>query len=639
MATKRWALGLIFLAAIPAVYLALQFASPRDAVAPTPDAETVAAPEPLVPRKDGAVVDPRLAYSGPFLNVKPGVKSVGDAACNGCHAGIVHSYHQHPMGRSAAFTNNEPDLPGPKRITADGYDLEVVRTDAGVAHRVSFPGEPKAYAANADVTIGSGAHGMSFLTVVDGAVWQTPISWFSNLNGYALSPGYDLSFGGQRAIVGSCLYCHVNHVDPVDPSVNLFKQPVFGTQAAIGCERCHGPGELHVNFHLNGGTADKPDLSIVNPKHLSADLQRDVCRQCHLQAKARVTRRGLTEFDYRPGLPWDQFVSTFVTPPESIDLFHSVGQFEQLETSKCYTKSNTMTCTTCHDPHVSPKREERPDFYRAKCLTCHTPETCTAPPTERAAKSDRCTVCHMPKADSTSIVHASVIDHRIPRRPTPDRKARGGADRASVVAYPPGPQAPNAEERERDHVMALLRTGGGYGKGQDFKQELDRRIRTVLTRFPGDRDLWLGWCSELQGNDAGAESFRIHQAWAKLEPENKQLAAGRRFHALLQRKPDEALAAADLLVKAVPSSIDHLVARGIIHLAKLDLPTANRDADAALAIQPLHPRARVLKAILIFADRGTVAGQKACDDALKLAPSIGIQYELRDWYRRETSGK
>ena len=635
---KRWIFGIVFLAGVPAAMLAVYVATPRDEVTSS-TAAALSTEDVLTPRRDEAVVDPRVEYVGPFLNVKPGVKSVGDAACNGCHAGIVHSYHQHPMGRSAAVTNTEPDLPGTKRFVAEGYELEVVRTETGVQHRIVFPGEPKPYLAAADVTIGSGSHGKSFLTVTDGAVWQTPISWFANLNGYALSPGFDLSYGGRRAIVGSCLFCHVNQVEQVEPNVNRFREPLLQGQAAIGCERCHGPGELHVKFHTDGGTAAKPDPSIVNPKHLSVELQRDVCRQCHLQAKARITRRGLTEFDYRPGLPWDQFVSTFVTPPESIDLFHSVGQFEQLETSKCTTKSGTMTCTTCHDPHVSPAPAERGNFYRAKCLTCHATETCTAPPPERAAKNDHCTVCHMPKADSTSIVHASVIDHRIPRRPAPQRKGRGGSDRAAVVPYPPGPQAPAADERERDHVLALIRTGGTKGTDRIVRERFAQRIRASLTRFPGDRDLWLGWCNERHADGKTDNALRAQRQWQALEPAGLQLAAARGFYAVQAGDAAEAFAAADTLARGNPTSVEHLVARGTAHWTNKDLPAATKDADAALAIHPLHPRARVLKAILIFATQGNQAGRSACDQALKLAPSLLVQYELRDWYRRETTGK
>src|ERR1700722_18275611 len=47
-----------------------------------------------------AAPDPRRDYQGPFLNVHPEVRFVGDAACDDCHADKARTYRRHPMGRS-----------------------------------------------------------------------------------------------------------------------------------------------------------------------------------------------------------------------------------------------------------------------------------------------------------------------------------------------------------------------------------------------------------------------------------------------------------------------------------------------------------------------------------------------------------
>src|SRR5262245_49092628 len=44
--------------------------------------------------------DPRLTYAGPFQNIHPEVKYVGDAKCAECHEPIAEKFHRHPMGRS-----------------------------------------------------------------------------------------------------------------------------------------------------------------------------------------------------------------------------------------------------------------------------------------------------------------------------------------------------------------------------------------------------------------------------------------------------------------------------------------------------------------------------------------------------------
>src|SRR5437867_8521020 len=47
-----------------------------------------------------ALPDPRITYTGPFLNVRPEVQYVGDARCAKCHPIETDGFHHHPMGRS-----------------------------------------------------------------------------------------------------------------------------------------------------------------------------------------------------------------------------------------------------------------------------------------------------------------------------------------------------------------------------------------------------------------------------------------------------------------------------------------------------------------------------------------------------------
>src|SRR5438105_4152666 len=44
--------------------------------------------------------DPRVDYSGPFLNVNPTVEYVADERCAQCHADKARTFALHPMGRS-----------------------------------------------------------------------------------------------------------------------------------------------------------------------------------------------------------------------------------------------------------------------------------------------------------------------------------------------------------------------------------------------------------------------------------------------------------------------------------------------------------------------------------------------------------
>ena len=91
-------------------------------------------------------------------------------------------------------------------------------------------------------------------------------------------------------------------------TLNRYEPPIFQGHA-IGCERCHGPGELHVE---RGGVSAGPDLTIVNPGRLAPALRESVCQQCHLQGWFRFPRAGRDSFDFRPGLPLHRFLAVFV---------------------------------------------------------------------------------------------------------------------------------------------------------------------------------------------------------------------------------------------------------------------------------------------------------------------------------------
>src|SRR6266568_5046645 len=166
--------------------------------------------------------DPRLNYAGPYQNVHPDVKYVGDTACAKCHEKQTKSYHQHPMGRSMHAAaeldlraieedhNNPVKALGSEfRIERDGKQLRHIET------RRDVDGQPIYETVfHIDYVVGSGSRGYSFLNARDGYVIQTPISWYSHKEIWDIAPGWE-SVGGGRAILPGCLFCHANHVEAV----------------------------------------------------------------------------------------------------------------------------------------------------------------------------------------------------------------------------------------------------------------------------------------------------------------------------------------------------------------------------------------------------------------------------------------
>ena len=257
--------------------------------------------------------DPRLIFPTPYRNVHPDVHYVGDAACVGCHRDIAQSYARHPMGRSLApLAEAAPverlDGNASNPFEAFGLLHRVERRDQRMIHserRLSADGQPLATSeVEIDFILGSGARGRSYLINNGGRLFQSSASWYVSNQKWALPPGYeshDRHF--DRPVTPECLSCHANRVNAVQHSVNAYRTPIFEGYA-IGCERCHGPGELHV------ATSDK--LDIVNPRNLASSLRDSVCEQCHLSGEGRILRHGRQLEDFRPGLPLHLFWAVFV---------------------------------------------------------------------------------------------------------------------------------------------------------------------------------------------------------------------------------------------------------------------------------------------------------------------------------------
>ena len=387
------------------------------------------APTSPAPVEDRPPPDPRLIYKGPYRNIHPDVKYVGDTACGGCHKTETDGFHRHPMGRSivpmaqlAATQRYDSKVHNPFEALRSRFVVE--RRGDKVWHRQERR-DPRGKVlacteVEAQYVIGSGSRGHSYFTARRGFLFQTPISWYGQKQIWDLSPGFHS--GSLRPVVPGCLVCHAGGARPVEHAVNRYEEPIF-RPAAIGCERCHGPGEVHVKARkADEKVKGRIDYTIVNPKRLPPDLRENICQQCHLEGEVRILRRGRGLFDYRPGLPLQQFSSIFVRAPGLAGERRAVSHIEQMYQSKCFRSSKgTMGCATCHDPHEAPPTGAvRVAFHRQKCLSCHeTKHRCSL---ERAArlkrsKEDSCIDCHMQRLLSDDIVHTATTDHSIPRLP------------------------------------------------------------------------------------------------------------------------------------------------------------------------------------------------------------------------------
>jgi len=415
----------------------------------------------------------RVVPVSPYGNTRPDVKYLGDAACVGCHAKSAENFRQHPMGRSLAplveaTVRKGDEGVGRALFESQGLHYSIEHRDGHVFHQ-----ETRRDASGRIVTkneaevqfaVGSGRQGIAYLIEHDGFLFESPLTWYSRKQTWGLSPGFDVSnYQFDRPIQPNCLFCHANRVAPVAGPINQYRVPIFQGHA-IGCERCHGPGELHVS---SPAMVNGKDMTIVNPADLAPALRDDVCAQCHLAGDSRVVRVGQRNEDYRPGLPFPRFWTVFVQPPDRAEN-RFVGQFEQMHESHCFRASQgRLGCISCHSPHHFPAPEEKVAYYRSRCLACHAEQGCSLPASDRLKRNrdDDCTHCHMPKESSFDIPHAASADHRIPRHESGGNRlvanpGRNGRDRRSLVSFHiERMDADEQAEVERDRGVALCRDG------------------------------------------------------------------------------------------------------------------------------------------------------------------------------------
>jgi Tfp pilus assembly protein PilF len=582
--------------------------------------------------------DPRLSYAGPFLNVHPDVAYVGDDSCADCHQKETLSYRQHPMGRSLVpiarvAARQRYDAGAHNPFEALGVQFLVQRQGDGVVHRQvgrDEKGEP-VYESDTPVhyALGSGERGYSYLTDHDGFVFQSPVSWYSDKQIWDASPGFSAKLRAGRPVMGSCLFCHANRVRPREGYVNRYEEPLFDGHA-IGCERCHGPGERHVKDPGHTDRATGADYTIVNPRHLAPELRAAVCEQCHLVGEAGVVRRGRDLFDFRPGMPLSAFWSLFVRQAETDAERKAVGHVEQMYQSRCFLRSEErpaegkrkLGCTSCHDPHQHVGPAERVAHYRARCLECHGPLTpdpspprgegskttppsppggegsgvrgCSVPEATRRLRNpqDSCIDCHMPRYPAADIAHTASTDHRILRRPAPDAPAaagRAGGEAGVVPFYRPGLDDKDAG---RDLGIALA--------------------HVMVQGLAGRRALAPG---------VGARAVDLLEAAVRDDPSDLE-ARERLAEALsLANRPADALAAYEAVLAGAPDREASLMGAAMLAQSLQKGESALAYWRRAVAVNPWHATYRASLARLLAEQKAWDEARPHCEAWVRLDPA------------------
>lgn len=540
---------------------------------------------------------------------------VGTKVCAECHASEHASYQETAHSRSFGEVNiaEEPE-PGGFFHEASGRRYEVRREGEKILHREWLDADQTTESKHVvRFLVGSGRHTRTYLIEDAGFLAESPITWYHSRRAWGISPGYDkVNQGFERGADIGCLFCHTGRVETVQGSDTR----LVIHEHAIGCERCHGPGETHVKKHREGGrsgittTAARDlsksprDESIVHPGRLSRALAEAICADCHLTGEAMVLARGKRVVDFRPGSPVTSHRVDFHLSTTSNSGMKVVGHVEQMRLSRCYQETTTLTCTTCHDPHGSPSSDDRLAYYRQKCLECHAVTSCGLAEVDprRRESQDNCVPCHMPTS-KTDIPHVAFTHHRIDVHKKEEKNAIEQMALGTLVPYDDLSQWPEPEQ-ERFLGMGYFEILGQttWEPGATVYRQ---RARELLTRCRerGEADgETLAALAKLEWEAASPEAFETAQealAATNLFWFGKQtalLVLGKEYLRLEQ--PRLAIEPLQQLVKLRRHSDDWTLL-GISRAKTGDLPGAVTAIRRAVEIQPFRAEVRrVLAEIL-----------------------------------------
>jgi predicted CXXCH cytochrome family protein len=216
----------------------------------------------------------------------------------------------------------------------------------------------------------------------------------------------------KRPTSALCDGCH---------SVNYNIETKTVTEWNVGCEKCHGPGSLHI---------EQPSQSnIVNPARLDYVDANDVCIQCHSQGRPLTNPIGGKYYDWPVGfrvgtkledywrLEDHKLGETTFTHFADGTAHKNRMQGNDFVASLMYTRG--VKCFSCHDVHGTDNNADLLKPATVLCLECHAPNSPIGPHTatleqhthhKAGSSGSECVACHMPKIEQT-IADVNVRSH------------------------------------------------------------------------------------------------------------------------------------------------------------------------------------------------------------------------------------
>ncbi len=328
----------------------------------------------------------------------------GSESCARCHKNIydthIHTAHyltSRPAEGKYIKGNFEP---GKNEFDYDsGRIVKMEKRDSGF-YQVGYYEGSQRIIQRFDIVVGSGSKGQTYITRSQHQLYQLPVSYFTAADNWAnspLYPTYPVLF--NRPITSRCLECHSSFASVI--SAPGIEPEEFGNKMIYGvdCEKCHGPAAKHVAFQTENPKETKAKF-ILNPATFSRQQNLDLCALCH---GGRLIKTK-PSFEFVSGNKLSDYFAVDTTAPNPDNIDVHGNQYALLRSSKCFKESNTMTCNSCHSPHVNERGNL--SLFSQRCMSCHNTEhnnTCKLTASIGPSISLNCIDCHMPKKASRTI--------------------------------------------------------------------------------------------------------------------------------------------------------------------------------------------------------------------------------------------
>jgi Flp pilus assembly protein TadD len=256
--------------------------------------------------------------------------------------------------------------------------------------------------------------------------------WFDLYPDQKLAAGDPLHWTGlEQNWNYQCAWCHSTNLNKnYDPASGGFH--TTWSEAAVGCEACHGPASDHLAWATKTKDAPAPSHGFAlqfderkevqwrmneagqafrsAPRTTSKEIL--ICAGCHSRRSQFASDPAKVASFYDAFRPSLLEAPLYYVDGQQRDEVYEFGSFLQ---SKMHAAG--VTCSDCHNPHSGKLRAAGDDV----CAQCHAPERFAQASHHHHAEGSagaRCVACHMPTTAYLGVHQRHDHSLRIPR---PDR--------------------------------------------------------------------------------------------------------------------------------------------------------------------------------------------------------------------------